>query len=164
VQVTATSAASSVDKFVTATCPAGKELVAPGADILSGRGDVSIEEMVPNLPTNSVTVLAHEEDPTTAIWQARASVVCADPLPGRIRVFASSPSNSVSPKTTPTASCPAGTVLIGTGAETTGGAGEAAVESIDPNASLTGVTARAAEADGTTAPWIVSAFAVCANR
>jgi hypothetical protein len=161
-QVIATSGSSSVDKYITATCPVGKRLVASGADILSGGGDVMIEEMVPDLTTNSVTVLAHEEDSTPNNWRARASATCANPLSGLVRVFASSASNSTNSKTA-TASCPAGTVLTGTGAETYGSGGEAAIESIDPNASVNGVSARATEADSTSLNWTLSVFGICAS-
>jgi hypothetical protein len=163
VQVIATSASSSVDKFVTAKCPAGKRLIASGADILSGRGDVMIERVVPDLTTNSVTVLGHEHNPTPDNWQDRASAVCADPLPGLVRVFATSASNSTS-NTTATASCPAGTVLTGTGAETLSSGGQAAVESIEPNQFINGVTARASEIHPTSLNWTVTAFAICATR
>jgi hypothetical protein len=161
-QVIVTSPASSVDKFVTATCPAGKRLVAGGSDILSGRGNVTIERMVPDLTTNSVTVLGHEHNPTGDLWQARASAICADPPPGLVRVFSSSATDSTDSKTA-TASCPAGTVLTGTGAETLDSGGEAAVESIEPNAFINGVTAQATEINATTNDWRVIAFALCAN-
>jgi hypothetical protein len=159
-QVIATSSPSSVDKYVTATCPAGKRLVASGADILSGQGDVMIEEVVPDLTTNSVTVLAHENNPTTRNWQARASAICANALPGLVRVFASSASNSTNSKTA-TVSCPAGTVLTGTGAETYSSGGNAAIESINPK--INAVTARAAEAHATSLNWTLSVFGICAT-
>ena len=162
IQVIATSGSSSVDKFVTATCPAGKRLVASGADVLSGRGNVMIEQMVPDLTTNSVTVLGHEQNPTPDNWQDRASAVCADPLPGLVRVFTTSASNSTNSKTA-TASCPAGTVLTGTGAETLSSGGQAAVESIEPNAFINGVTARGTEIRPTSLNWTVTAFAICAT-
>jgi hypothetical protein len=163
VQVIATSASSSVDKFVTATCPAGKRLVASGADILSGRGNVMIERMVPDLTTNSVTVLGHEQNPTPDNWQDRATAICANSLPGLVRVFVTSPSNSTTSKTA-TASCPAGTVLTGTGAETLSSGGQAAVESIEPNLFLNGVTARGTELRPTNLNWTVTAFGICATR
>jgi hypothetical protein len=162
VQVIATSASSSVDKFVTATCPAGKRLVASGGDILSGRGNVMIERMVPDLTTNSVTVLGHEHNATPDSWRDRASAVCADPLPGLVRVFVTSASNSTNSKTA-TVSCPAGTVLTGTGAETLTSGGRAAVESIEPNVFINGVTVRAAEIRPTSLNWTATAFAVCAT-
>jgi hypothetical protein len=162
VQVIDTSAATTYDKYETATCPAGRQLVGVGADILGGNGDVMIEEMVPDLPTNSVTVLAHEVNPTPANWQARASAVCAYPLPGAIRVFNTSASSSRDSKTV-TASCPAGTVVTGTGAETNSSGGEAGIESIEPTAFIDGVTARATEINPTGLSWTVSAFALCAD-
>jgi hypothetical protein len=162
VQVIATSPSTSVDKFVTATCPAGKRLIASGADILGGRGDVTIERVVPDLPTNSVTVLAHEHTPTTASWQGRASAVCANSLPGLVRVFATSASNSTNSKSA-TVSCPAGMVVTGTGAETLSSGGQAGVEAIEPNAFINRVTARATEIDPTALNWTVTAFAICAT-
>jgi hypothetical protein len=160
VQVIATSASSSTDKFVTATCPAGKRLVATGSDVLGGKGNVMIERVVPDLPTNSVTVLGHEHNPTTDSWSDRASAVCADPIPGLVRVFATSPASSANKSVS--VSCPAGTVLTGTGAETLSSGGRAAVDSVEPNVYLTGVTVRAAEILPTNLNWTTTAFAVCA--
>ena len=162
VQVIATSASSSVDKFVTATCPAGKRLVASGGNILTGRGNVMIERLVPDLTTNSVTVLGHEHNATPDSWRDRASAVCADPIPGLVRVFATTASNSTNSKTA-TVSCPAGTALTGTGAETLTSGGQAAVESIEPNVFINGVTARATEIRPTSLNWTATVFAVCAT-
>jgi hypothetical protein len=161
VQVIATSASSSTDKFVTATCPAGKRLVSAGADILGGKGNVMIERMVPDLPTNSVTVLGHELNATTDSWSDRASAVCADPLPGLVRVFATSPASSADKSVS--VSCPPGTVLTGTGGETLSSGGRAAVDSIEPNIYIDGVTVRAAEHRSTPLNWTATAFAVCAT-
>lgn len=160
VQVIATSPSSSADKFVTATCPAGKRLVSAGADILGGKGNVMIERMVPDLTTNSVTVLGHEHNATPDSWSDRASAVCANPLPGLLRVFATSPASSANKSVS--VSCPPGTVLTGTGGETLSSGGRAAVDSIEPNIYLDGVTVRAAEIQSTNLNWTTTAFAICA--
>jgi hypothetical protein len=162
VQVVATTGPSSLDKFAVATCPPQTELVASGADILSGQGDVMIERMVPDRTTNSVSVLAHEHTPTGRGWQARASAICATPLPGMVREFATSGPSSATTQVA-VAACRPGTVLVGTGAETLESGGEAAVESITPDLTANTVTARASEIDPTTLSWRVTAFAMCAN-
>lgn len=162
VDVVATTAPSSVDTFAIATCPTNTKLVAGGGDILSGRGDVMIERMVPDLPNNRMSVLAHEHTPTAADWQARAYAVCADPLPGLVREFTTSGPSSATTQVA-TAACRPGTVLVGTGAETLDSGGEAAVEAITPDTNTNTVTARASEINPTALNWRVTAFALCAT-
>jgi hypothetical protein len=109
-----------------------------------------------------VTVLGHEHTPTPDSWQDRASAVCADPLPGLVRVFTSSAASSANSETA-TASCPVGTVLTGTGAETLSSGGQGAAESIEPNRFINGVTVRATEISPTSLNWTATAFAICAT-
>jgi hypothetical protein len=66
-----------------------------------------------------------------------------------------------------TATCPSGTVLIGTGHRITGGTGEVVVDDLRPNGSATtaptAVTVGAYETDGFAGDWTLHAEAVCAN-
>lgn len=75
---------------------------------------------------------------------------------------ATSATNSGSFKSA-TALCPAGKVVVGTGARITGGGGDVVLDEVIPSEG--GVTVGAYEdEDGTAANWSVTAFAVCANR
>ncbi len=63
-----------------------------------------------------------------------------------------------------TATCPAGTRVIGAGGDTTPGSGEVLLDVLRPNSALTSVTLHANEdADGTTANWYLQAFIICAT-
>ena len=53
---------SSSDKSVTVNCPAGKEIINAGGDIINGDGGVTIVELRPTV--TSATVTAYETDPT----------------------------------------------------------------------------------------------------
>ena len=60
--------------------------------------------------------------------------------------------------------CPAGKKLIGTGGQLTGATGQAVIDDLTPNSTLTEAMVVASEDDnGTTATWSVTAFAICAN-
>ena len=62
-----------------------------------------------------------------------------------------------------TVPCPAGTKVVGAGADVTPGAGDVLIQAIRPNATLTSVTVAAREdEDGTAANWYVAAYATCA--
>ncbi|MFC3890717.1 hypothetical protein ACFOWZ_04475 [Lentzea rhizosphaerae] len=75
---------------------------------------------------------------------------------------ATSASNSSEFKSA-TASCPAGKVVVGTGARINGGGGDVVLDEVVPREGSVFVGAYEDE-DGTTANWSVTAFAVCANR
>src|SRR5215211_4772267 len=62
-----------------------------------------------------------------------------------------------------TATCPAGTRVIGPGGDTTPGNGRVVLNQIRPDASLTSVTVHADEDPaGTSATWFLQAFVICA--
>jgi hypothetical protein len=161
-RISRTSPANSKDKFVKVACRNGKELVAGGADILGGKGNVMIEEMVPDHATNRMIVLAHEHTGTPDDWQARVEAVCVDPLPGLERHFVPSTKDSTDTKTV-SASCSPGKVLIGVGAQTDSSGGQAGIESIEPNPFLNGVTVKATEIDATDLNWEAVAYVLCAD-
>lgn len=75
---------------------------------------------------------------------------------------ATSATNSTSFKSA-TAFCPAGKVVVGTGARINGGGGDIVLDEVIPFENRVTVGAFEDE-DGTTANWSVTAFAVCANR
>ena len=62
-----------------------------------------------------------------------------------------------------TATCPAGTRVIGPGGDTTPGNGRVVLNQLRPNAALTSVTVHANEDEaGTPADWFLQAFVICA--
>jgi hypothetical protein len=78
-RVVATGEPDSDPQTVTAACPAGKNLLGTGADIIDGDGQVIIDGVRPNELLNAVTVTALEDGTgTTASWYARAFAICAD--------------------------------------------------------------------------------------
>jgi hypothetical protein len=83
---------------------------------------------------------------------------------GLKRVFNSSTSNS-DPFKTALVSCPPGKKVISAGATINGEVGKIVLTAIDPNSTLTGVTAQASETgNGTVSPWTVTAYAICADN
>ena len=172
VRVSATSVNDASNfKTVTATCPAGKQLTGTGYEIDGATGEVVIDELVMNgssvtAPT-LVTVDAYEEDPLATPWRVTAYAICANPLPGLVRISAVGPTNSDDFHST-TATCPAGKTLTGAGFTRAGIAGEAVVDDFRPNggtaAAPTAITVGAFETDPNFAfNWSLNAYAICAN-
>jgi hypothetical protein len=82
---------------------------------------------------------------------------------GQQRIAATSPTDSASPKSV-TATCPSGQRVIGTGHELANGRGQVLLDDVIPSADLTSVRVEAFEdQDGTTNPWSVTAYAICAD-
>lgn len=155
-----TVANSSSPKNVVATCPAGKRVVGTGVYIDGVDGQVVLDDFVPGASTVMVTAY-EDQDGTDANWWLRAFAVCADPLPGLEIVTATSASNSLPSKAT-SATCSSGRRSLGGGAVITGGTGQVVLDTVLPNSGDT--YARAYEdADGTTANWSLTTYAICAN-
>jgi hypothetical protein len=84
-------------------------------------------------------------------------------VPGLRRVEAPSDFNSADTKLK-TAVCPAGQKVIGGGGSIDGAKGRVGLLNLTPNSDLSGYTAHAGETGGgTTEPWMVTAYALCAN-
>jgi hypothetical protein len=65
---------------VTATCPAGKNLLGTGGLIQGGLGQVVIDDLRPNATLTSVTVTGIEDENGFAgDWTPVAYAICADP-------------------------------------------------------------------------------------
>ncbi|HEX8629199.1 MAG TPA: hypothetical protein VF755_13630 [Catenuloplanes sp.] len=172
VRVSAASATDSADfKSVTVTCPVGKQLIGTGYEVSGATGEVVVDDFRPNggaaaAPT-SVFVGAYEEDPLAASWTLTAYAICANPLPGLVRISVTGALNSTDFHST-TAACPAGKTLTGSGFEVNGATGEAVVDDFQPNGSAlaapTSVSVGAYEADPDYLPnWSLTAYAICAN-
>jgi hypothetical protein len=88
--VTATSPSASPSVAVTAvSCPAGKQLINIGANVLGVDGQVRIDAMRPNSltnPTRATVVAREDETGVSANWAVTARATCANPIAG-LRVF-----------------------------------------------------------------------------
>jgi hypothetical protein len=78
-RVSATSPTNSVTaKSVTATCPTGKKVVGTGHELLSGRGQVHLDDVVPSPDLTTVRAEAYEDqDGTPNNWSITAYAICA---------------------------------------------------------------------------------------
>jgi len=160
VQVQAPSPSNSVGKSVTVSCPAGKRVVDAGGYITGApAGRIVLDDATPN--GTSVTASAYEPDPVSANWVVHAVAECANPLPGQVRVFKTSPNNSVSKSVT--VNCPAGRNVIGVGLQTDRGLGDVLIDHVAPNAGLTSVTVEGKEDGALARNWDIIAYAICAN-
>ncbi|MCX5069462.1 hypothetical protein OOJ91_26805 [Micromonospora lupini] len=171
VRVSATSVADSADfHSTTATCPAGKVLTGTGYELNGATGEAILDDLRPNggpatAPT-AVTVGAYEAEAYAGVWSVTAYAICANPVPGLVRVSAVSVTDSADFHSA-TATCPVGKVLTGTGYELNGVTGEGAVDDFRPNGGVatapTAVTVGAYESDATALNWSATAYAICAN-
>ncbi|XTZ18481.1 hypothetical protein ACQSSU_14490 [Micromonospora echinospora] len=169
------AAVSSTDSGVfhsaTAACPTGKVLTGTGFELNGITGEGTVDDFRPNgsavsAPT-AVTVGAYESDTFFGNWSATAYAICANPVPGLLRVTAVSALNSNDFRSV-TAACPNGRVLTGAGFEIIGALGEAVVDDLTPNGgpatAPTLVTSGAYEEDPLASNWDLRSYAICANR
>ena len=157
--VTAVSAATPVNKSVTATCPGGRTLTGTAGAFTAANGEAIMDDLLP-LNASQVRVRGVEDLNLANNWSVTAFAICANPLPGQVRVVATSPVNAVNKSVT--ATCPAGRRLTGTGADIAGGGNDVLISAITPNAALTSVTVTGNEEDATAVNWVVRAVAICA--
>lgn len=93
-------------KTVTATCPAGFEVIGAGARLRNGKGKVRLDSMVPT--QTSVTVSGEAFPDNEEPWSAIAAAICAPESDGLAQA------TTIETGTT-TAECPPGTDLSGAG-------------------------------------------------
>jgi hypothetical protein len=67
---------SSSSRNVTVTCPAGKQLVGGGAEVIGASGDVALDESYPNTQTTWIA-RAYEVNATADNWSLAAYAICA---------------------------------------------------------------------------------------
>jgi hypothetical protein len=159
----ASSALTSSNKSVTATCPAGKQLLGASGDTTGASpGQVAINDIIPNAALTSVTVQGLEDQNGSADnWSVRAHAICAPPPPGLERVLATSPNDSLNKSVT--AVCPAGKRVLGAGGEVSAGGGQVVLDELTPTSSLGSVRVSGFEdQDGTATNWLLRAYAICA--
>ena len=164
--VTVTSGSSSVNKAVTANCPAGKKVVGAGGEILSGNGYVLITDVIPNQSLTSVTVQGGENSAWTYNWQVRAYAMCApESSVGNLqRVTQAAANNGTSDSVkTATAECPDELRLYGTGFEINDANGAVFPERLEPDAGLTRVDTTARENGTFNGTWSWTAYAICGD-
>jgi hypothetical protein len=148
-------------KSVTAECPTSKRLIGTGAELTGGLGRVVIDDIRPNSLLTRVTATGFEDrrgNPDN--WSVTAYAICADPLPGLEFVRGTSPSNTLAKFVH--ASCPAGKVLVGDGAEITGGLGRVSLSDMSPDNDLQSAGVAALPRDPT-GNWSIDAYAICAS-
>lgn len=161
------------EKSVEADCPSGTRLYGGGAQAVNGLGRVAIASARPQRIASTgidrYSILAEERAPTgftkAHLWSVEAYAVCGPTLPGYQIVNAdnSEPGAQVSA----TATCPAGTTVIGVGGSGLGGFGGFSLPDIHPNAAHTAVTVTTADflGDGPYAGELQTvASAICAER
>jgi hypothetical protein len=124
--------------------------------------NLTLETVRPNSTLTEVTATAHEtEEGTASNWTVDAFAVCASRPAGLRRVTRSSAMGSDEFAQT-TATCPAGTHLIGTGGEVVGGAGEVMLDDLRADSALTKTTVTGFEDHtGLDPDWRVTAYAIC---
>jgi hypothetical protein len=151
------------DKSITASCPAGRQVLGAGGSVLEGFGQVIFDDLTPAANLGSVTVKGVEDETgAPSLWKAQAVAICATPPAGLVRVAATSPLNSSNKSVT--ATCPAGKRVLGTGADINAGNGQVGIDDMRPDPGLTAVTVQALEDEtGQAGPWNVTAHAICAN-
>ncbi len=70
---------SATNKSVTAACPTGKKVVGTGHEIVNGKGQVLLDDVVPSPDLTSVRAEAFEDqDGTTNNWSITVYAVCAN--------------------------------------------------------------------------------------
>jgi hypothetical protein len=166
-QVERVAAASVTDsattKTSTAVCPAGKQVVGAGGGITGGFGQVLVDGIKPASNLTSVTVSGREDsDGTSNSWSVRAYAICGS-FPGLTLAPPATSAITTASKSITTMPCPDGTRLVGTGGELLGGGGHVVLHRIRPNSNVGTVTVGAHDdADPTSTPWRVRAYAICA--
>ena len=161
-RIAVTSAGTSANKTVTATCSPGKQVTGVGGDITGGGGQVALDDLQPNPAMTDVTVQGVEdEDGTTDSWSVTAYAICSFPVEGLERVLAKTGSTSATKSVT--VACPPGKQVLGAGGLLSGGAGRL-LSTVSTGTAMTHVTVRGIEDDdGTATSWLARAFAICAN-
>jgi hypothetical protein len=162
--VSNSTAQTSVNKQVTATCPAGKKVVGVAGEVVNGLGQVLLDDMRPSADLNSVVLNGLEDETGTSLsWGLTARAICANPPAGLERVSSTGALDSETTKGA-TANCPAGKNVLSSGYDLNTFNGEILLGSLSPSNLLTQATASGIEdATGNPFNWSVTAYAICAS-
>lgn len=164
-RVSTTSASTSTNKSVTATCPDGQNLIGTGGRVIGGGGEVLITDIVPSSSLRSVTVAGGENGPYPETWQVGAVAVCSSAASNLSRVSATSEDNgtSDSPKSAQVF-CPDGQVALGMGYQLSGAAGNIFPNLLTPVGSPPDLVVVSAFEDLPYAPsWNLQVYAICGD-
>jgi hypothetical protein len=162
--VSTSSADNSVDKQVTATCPAGRRLLTAGWHLLDSGGEVFLNQVAQSAALDRVSVTGMEDqDGLAGDWRLATYAVCADPLPGLELRTAVSPTDSSDKSVLLVCAdgqrrLSLGWSLIGTGAGTPAGQVLAQPGSSGTNWAQ---VAAAEDDDGYAGDWYVTGRIVC---
>jgi hypothetical protein len=161
-RVSATSALNSSNKSVTASCPAGKQVLGTGADIHTLNGHVVLDDIRPNAALTSVTVSAIEDETgNPASWAVVAYAVCANAIAGLERVSETTPLDSSVPKVLFNG-CPGGKDLTGLGADLNTFNGQVQLDALNFGGAENVLLVALEDETGNSAPWSVTSYLICA--
>ncbi|WP_422773401.1 hypothetical protein ACN28C_11050 [Plantactinospora sp. WMMC1484] len=167
VKVGVNSARNSIDKGVTARCPADTVVTGGGGYLAasgSAWGHVGIERFEPLAGGTGFAVTMREAGSVNfeGDWTLTGQAICAPAPAGWQVVAATGPAESQYV----TASCGTKRVIGMGGRINGGGAGDVLLDQVVPAADLRSVTARGVEVPGSGPPpgWSVTAYAVCATN
>jgi hypothetical protein len=119
-----TTFTSTSPQTLTATCPAGKQLLAGFGVAQTGNHNVILDDIQPAMNMSGVTVKGFEdENGFSGTWNLFASAACATPVAGQSLFFQPSTSDS-NPKPFITKACPTGKRAISFGATIDSGNGQ----------------------------------------
>jgi hypothetical protein len=154
--------AGTVVESATAFCPAGEHLTGGAGSVNLGGGLVTMTDVIPDLPTNSVTVWAHANSAAPPAFDVVAQAICAPGAPpaNYVRVQSASPVNAA-PTKTQVATCPANTLLLGTGLQLNAAFGQALPSRIAPNPAVNAVLGSATTIPGFAGNWQLITYGIC---
>jgi hypothetical protein len=161
-QVWTTSATNSQSwRSSVVTCPTGKKVIGAGAVVNNGYTGVELHTIYPTPDLDAVIAQAYEvEGGHGSSWSLTAYAICANPLPGLVRVVG----DALAPEVPAGATCPGITRLHGLGGLINAAPGEVFLTAMYPAANLTSTTTIGAEdQNGTPVAWAPVAYAICAN-
>jgi hypothetical protein len=151
---------SSSSKSATVKCPTGTKVIGVGSQTTGGsNGDVITNRIAPNRGLRSATVSAREDGSDPRNWEIIAYAICADPLPGLVRVPGSTTNSA---NKIENVICPAGRVAIGAGARVTGALDDAMFGSLQTAGAVS--LATGVEEDPVPGLWTLTTIGICARR
>jgi hypothetical protein len=154
------SAAS--EKEVTATCPAGKQVIGTGFGTFGAQGRVELDQVIPGTKTVSVKAFDHLPGPR---WTLEARAICANPMATRT-VAVTNPVSFTSQSKTATALCPVGTQVTNASFDLMESLGAVKIIATNLGPELNNRTTQAAAVEphgsSTTRNWGVASYAICA--
>ena len=163
VRVAATTATNSLaTKSIVVSCAAGRRVYGAGGEITGGGGNVTLDDITPNVALTNVLVTAAENGAYAGNWSVTGYAICGVNTLNLQRIQFTSATNSLSPKSV-FAGCPSGLRLYGLGAELNGAGGNVFFDDLTPNAGLTGATATGYENGAFAGNWNITGYAICGN-